>query len=102
MERDWLVVPEYRVTLRNRDSAKYFRRSGKAWIEMNRAMPRPFRRSQSENRIATRDAFGEDGELLAFARFYLSEAFPNPERTGCPPDDTLRLLAFRPWKARNP
>ena len=49
--------------------------------------------------IAQRDAFGEDGELLAFARFYLSEAFPNPERTGCPPDDTLRLLAFRPLES---
>ena len=50
-------------------------------------------------RITKRDAFGKEGELLAFARFYLSEAFPNPERTGCPPDDALRLLATRPLQS---
>src|SRR5947209_411902 len=35
-------------------------------------------------------------ELLDFARAYLSEAFPNPDREGCPPDDALRSLAFNP------
>lgn len=35
-------------------------------------------------------------ELLDFARSYLSEAFPNPDRQGCPPDDALRSLAFNP------
>src|SRR5205823_4738637 len=34
--------------------------------------------------------------LLDFARSYLSEGFPNPEREGCPPDDALRSLAFNP------
>jgi hypothetical protein len=38
-------------------------------------------------------------ELLGFARFYLSDAFPNPERKGCPPDDALRILASRPTKS---
>jgi hypothetical protein len=47
-------------------------------------------------RITEREALVKEGELLAFARSYLSEAFPNPERTGCPPDDALRLLANRP------
>jgi hypothetical protein len=50
-------------------------------------------------RITGRDAFGNEGELLAFARFYLSEAFPNPERTGCTPDDALRLFAIRPLQS---
>ncbi len=35
-------------------------------------------------------------ELLDFARAYLSEAFPNPDREACPPDDVLRSLAFNP------
>ena len=34
--------------------------------------------------------------LLDFARSYLSEGFPNPDREGCPPDDVLRSLAFNP------
>src|SRR5258708_16760431 len=34
--------------------------------------------------------------LLDFARSYLSEAFPNPDRQGCPPDAALRSLAFNP------
>src|SRR6266702_6557777 len=35
-------------------------------------------------------------ELLDFARSYLSEAFPNPDRQGCPADAALRSLAFNP------
>src|SRR5207302_10255087 len=35
-------------------------------------------------------------ELREFARSYLSEAFPNPDRQGCPPDAALRSLAFNP------
>src|SRR6266478_3614437 len=35
-------------------------------------------------------------ELFDFARSYLSEAFPNPDRQGCPPDAALRSLAFNP------
>src|SRR5712692_9425061 len=35
-------------------------------------------------------------QLLDFARSYLSEAFPNPDRQGCPPDAALRSLAFNP------
>src|SRR5947207_15784851 len=35
-------------------------------------------------------------ELLDFARSYLSEAFPNPDRQGCHPDASLRSLAFNP------
>jgi hypothetical protein len=31
--------------------------------------------------------------LLGFARSYLSEAFPNPDRQGCPPPDALRAFA---------
>jgi len=50
-------------------------------------------------RITEREAFGKEEELLAFARSHLSEAFPNPERTGCPPDDALRSLAIEPLHA---
>jgi len=35
-------------------------------------------------------------EFLESARTYLSEAFPNPDRAGCPPDAVLRSLAFNP------
>jgi hypothetical protein len=38
-------------------------------------------------------------ELLDFARSYLSEAFPNPDRQGCPPDASLRSLAFNPTES---
>ena len=41
---------------------------------------------------------GED--LLDFARSYLSEAFPNPDREGCPPDADLRSLAFDPTEGQ--
>ena len=38
-------------------------------------------------------------EFFGFARSYLSEAFPNPQRIGCPPDHELTLLAERPKEA---
>ena len=40
-------------------------------------------------------------ELLDFARSYLSEAFPNPDRQGCPPDTSLRSLAFNPTQSEH-
>jgi hypothetical protein len=46
-----------------------------------------------------RSAFENESELLDFARSYLSEAFPNPRRMGCPSDDALRLLAIRPMQS---
>jgi len=46
-----------------------------------------------------RRAFEREQDLLKFARSYLAEAFPNPDRKGCPPDDTLRLLANRPTES---
>ena len=36
--------------------------------------------------------FNEE-ELLAFAKSYLSEAFPNPHRIGCPPISELACMA---------
>jgi hypothetical protein len=48
-------------------------------------------------RINDRRAFErEEKRLLDFARSYLSDAFPNPDRQGCPPDSTLRSLALNP------
>ena len=35
-------------------------------------------------------------ELLRFADLYLREAFPNPDRAGCPADEQLRDLAEKP------
>src|ERR1700722_14048551 len=46
-----------------------------------------------------RRVFEREHELLEFARFYLSDAFPNPEREGCLLDDALRILASRPTKS---
>src|SRR5215472_2091498 len=40
-------------------------------------------------------------DLLDFARSYLSEAFPNPDRQGCPPDAALRALAFNPTESQS-
>jgi hypothetical protein len=45
-----------------------------------------------------REAFTER-EFLDFARSYLSDAFPNSERTGCPADDALRQLARHPLQS---
>jgi hypothetical protein len=41
-----------------------------------------------------RETLQKEEELLVFARSYLSDAFPNPERTGCPPDDALKAMAL--------
>ena len=38
-------------------------------------------------------------ELVDFAGSYLSEAFPNPDRQGCPTDATLQSLALNPNKS---
>lgn len=37
--------------------------------------------------------------LFGFARSYFSEAFPNPDRQGCPSPETLRALAERPKRS---
>ena len=41
----------------------------------------------------------EEERLLTFARHYLSEAFPNPGRAGCPDERALRSMAVRPRQA---
>ena len=41
----------------------------------------------------------KDKDLLKFAHSYLSEAFPNPDRQGCPPDVALRSLALSPTES---
>ena len=45
-----------------------------------------------------RNDFNEE-EFFGFAKKYLSEAFPNPERLDCPPDSDLIGLAERPKEA---
>ena len=48
-------------------------------------------------RMKDRRAFEKkDKDLLDFAHSYLSEAFPNPDRQGCPPDAALCTLASNP------
>jgi hypothetical protein len=42
-----------------------------------------------------------DEEFFGFAKSYLSEAFPNPERIGCPPDSHLQRMAEKPTEARD-
>jgi len=41
----------------------------------------------------------DEERLLKFGKHYLSEAFPNPDRIGCPSEDALRLAAVEPQKA---
>ena len=38
-------------------------------------------------------------EFFGFAKSYLSEAFPNPQRIECPPDSELTRLAELPREA---
>ena len=38
----------------------------------------------------------DEDEFFGFAKSYLSEAFPNPQRIGCPPDSDLIRMAGRP------
>ena len=45
------------------------------------------------------DSFERDRELLDFARAYLREMFPNPDRLDCPSDDALRFLAAHPLQS---
>src|SRR5262249_11286640 len=40
-----------------------------------------------------------DKRFFHFARAYLREAFPNPERVGCPAQEQLRKLVETPLKA---
>ncbi len=44
----------------------------------------------------------KDKDLLDFAHSYLSEAFPNPDRQGCPPDSALQGLALNPHESEAP
>lgn len=46
-----------------------------------------------------RRVFEREQDLLDFTRSYLSEAFPNPERKGCPPDHALKTLASGPTQS---
>lgn len=42
--------------------------------------------------------FDDESQFIGFARTYLSEAFPNAERRGCPSMAALRTLAENPTK----
>jgi hypothetical protein len=59
---------------------------GRSWDEIGRLY---------ELSAQKRREFTEE-EFLGFAKSYLSEAFPNPERIGCPPDSELKGLAEHP------
>jgi hypothetical protein len=54
-----------------------------------------------KTRVQYRSPFEDKGkDLLDFARTYLSNAFPNPDRDGCPPDAALQSLAFNPKESQ--
>ena len=44
----------------------------------------------------------DDEKFLSFSRSYLSEAFPNPQRNGCPADSDLRQMAEHPKESDAP
>src|SRR6266566_4843168 len=51
-------------------------------------------------RVKNPTSLGNKGkDLREFAANYLSKAFPNPDRDGCPSDSALRSLAFNPKEA---
>jgi hypothetical protein len=41
----------------------------------------------------------KEEEFFGFAKSYLSEAFPNPQRIACPPDSDLTSMAEHPNEA---
>ncbi len=43
-----------------------------------------------------------EDEFFGFAKSYLSEAFPNHQRIGCPPDSDLVRMAERPTEQDAP
>jgi hypothetical protein len=43
----------------------------------------------------------DDPEFLGFAKSYLSEASPNPQRIGCPVEPDLQRMAEHPVEARD-
>jgi len=49
-------------------------------------------------RITARDGVESERELFEFAYRYLSEAFPNQERSACPTDNMLKSLVNEPIK----
>jgi hypothetical protein len=62
---------------------------GRSWDEIGRL----YELSAQKRREITEE------EFLGFAKSYLSEAFPNPQRIGCPPDSELKGLAEHPKEA---
>ena len=53
-----------------------------------------------KERPESNDEFSE-AEFFGFAKSYLSEAFPNPQRVGCPRDSELQRMAEQPVEARD-
>jgi len=46
------------------------------------------------------DEFSE-AEFFGFAKSYVSEAFPNPQRVGCTPDSDLQRMAEQALEVRD-
>lgn len=53
-----------------------------------------------KERLEFGDEFNE-AKFFGFVKSYLSEAFPNLQRIGCPPDSDLRRMAEHPVEARD-
>jgi hypothetical protein len=49
--------------------------------------------------VTRRRGFEQEQDFLKFVRAYLAEGFPNPLRSGCPPDDDLYSLAKHPTES---
>lgn len=61
---------------------------------MRRALRAYMADAMVRRRTSGHEDFRNEEEVLVFARSYLSDAFPNPERAGCPSDDALRVMAM--------
>ena len=64
--------------------------------ERERAKDKPMSRKKQRQL----EDFNET-EFFGFAKSYLSEAFPNLQRIGCPPDADLQRMAEPPIEARD-
>jgi hypothetical protein len=61
---------------------------------------KPAKRTYVEKKQRQSDDFNDAG-FFGFAKSYLSEAFPNPQRIGCPQDCDLHRMAEHPVETRD-
>jgi hypothetical protein len=73
---------------RSPTSASIIRKTGSRFIESGREDKRMNREGRTRDEL-----FPDPDEIVAFAQAYYATEFPNSERSGCPPAESLRKIA---------